>query len=53
VLSALRWKKPLSPVRRNRWRFVVAIVVSLIEIGLMAWGIVYLIAAATHGGSNQ
>jgi uncharacterized membrane protein YidH (DUF202 family) len=53
VLSALRWKKPLSPVRRNRWRFVVAIVVSLIEIGLMAWGIVYLIAAATRGGSNQ
>ncbi len=32
VLTAMRWKRPLSLVRRNRWRFLAAIVVSVGEI---------------------
>jgi len=42
VLSAMKWSQPLSLVRRNRWRFVAAILISLAEIG--GWGmlIVYL-----------
>jgi hypothetical protein len=44
VLSLMKWKQPISPVRRNRWRFVVAIGVSLIEVGLWTWGIIYFVA---------
>jgi hypothetical protein len=32
VLSAMKWSQPLSLVRRNRWRFVAAILISLAEI---------------------
>ena len=32
VLSVMKWSQPLSPVRRNRWRFVAAILISLGEI---------------------
>jgi len=45
-LSLLRWKAPLSPVRRNRWRFAAAILISLAEIGGWAWLIVLLILSA-------
>ena len=31
-LSASRWREPLSLVRRNRWRFVAAILISLLQI---------------------
>lgn len=44
VLALTKWKQPLSPVRRNRWRFVVAIAISLIEIALWIWLFVYLAA---------
>lgn len=47
ALAAMRWNRPLSLVRRFRWRFVVGGLVALVETGLWAWGIVYLIA---HGG---
>ena len=51
VLSLLKWKKPISPVRPNRWRFVVAICISLIEVGAWTWLILYLVAqtAARQG----
>jgi hypothetical protein len=32
AISILKWKQPLSLVRRSRWRFVLAIVISLAEI---------------------
>jgi hypothetical protein len=50
VLSGLKWKQPISPVRRNRWRFVAAIGISLIEMGLWIWGIVYLVARMANPG---
>src|SRR5205807_6079362 len=31
VLSILKWRQPISLVRRNRWRFVAAILVSSAE----------------------
>jgi hypothetical protein len=34
ILTAMKWRAPLSLVRRNRWRFAVAIAVSLTEIVL-------------------
>ena len=49
TLAAMTWRKPLSPVRRWRWRFLVGIGVSLVEMGLWIWLIAYLaIRAATR-----
>ena len=31
VFSAIAWRRPLSVVRRSRWRFVVAILIGLLE----------------------
>jgi hypothetical protein len=41
VISISKWKQPLSLVRRTRWRFVAAIVIS----SMMLVGWVFLIAA--------
>jgi hypothetical protein len=46
VLSLVKWKYPLSLVRRYRWRFVVAIAVGLAECVGWAWGIVYVASRA-------
>jgi len=43
VLTAMRWKRPISLVRRNRWRFVVAAVFSLVEVVGILWFIVYAV----------
>jgi hypothetical protein len=53
VLSLLKWKQPISPVRPNRWRFVLAIIISLIMIGLWIWLIIYVVALAARRGSPQ
>jgi hypothetical protein len=53
VLSLLKWKQPISPVRPNRWRFVLAIIISLIMIGLWIWGIIYFVALIAKRGSAQ
>jgi hypothetical protein len=44
VLAVLKWKQPLSLVRRNRWRFVVGILAGLAEIGGWVWGILFFLA---------
>jgi len=41
VMSIAKWKSPRSLVRRTRWRFVVAILISLAEIVAWVWGIAY------------
>ncbi len=41
VFSAMRWKRPLSLVRKSRWRFVVASVIGLAETVGWVWLIVY------------
>lgn len=53
VLSLVKWKQPISPVRRNRWRFVLAIVISLTMVGLWIWGIIYFAALMAKRGSSQ
>jgi len=43
VLTAMKWKQPLSLVRRNRWRFVVAILVSIAELALCCAVVYFLV----------
>jgi len=42
VLSIVKWRQPLSLVRRNRWRFVAAMLVSTAEIVGWCWLIFYI-----------
>ena len=42
VLSVMKWRQPISLVRRNRWRFVAAISISLAEIAAWTFVIVYI-----------
>jgi hypothetical protein len=39
VLSIVKWKQPLSVVRRSRWRFILAILFGLAETA--AWGLLF------------
>jgi hypothetical protein len=41
VFAAMKWQRPLSLVRRSRWRFVVAILLSFAETGAWLWLLVY------------
>ena len=42
IFLALRyWRRPLALTHRNRWRFVVAIIVGVMEFGGLGWLIVY------------
>jgi len=45
----MTWSRPLSLVRRNRWRFVAAILISLTEICMWILVIVYLASARFQG----
>ena len=49
VLTVLKWSQPISLVRRNRWRFVLACLIGLFETGLWIWGIIYLVAKRGAG----
>jgi len=49
ALAIMKWKQPLSLVRRNRWRFGMGLAVALVQGGLWVWLIVYLIAKARSG----
>jgi hypothetical protein len=52
VISITKWKQPLSLVRQSRWRFVVAILISLAEI--LAWiGIVVAIVIGIRAGIRR
>jgi hypothetical protein len=44
VLSIVKWRHPLSLVRRNRWRFIAAIAISLGEIVGWSLLIAYLVS---------
>jgi hypothetical protein len=46
VLSILKWRTPLSLVRRTRWRFVAGTLMGLAETGGWIWGILYLVLRA-------
>jgi hypothetical protein len=42
TLSLWFWNRPTSLFRRNKWRFVAAILLGLAELLLFVWGIYYL-----------
>jgi B-box zinc finger protein len=46
ALTVMKWRQPLSLVRRFRWRFVVGSAVAFVETGLWIWGLVYLVTRA-------
>jgi hypothetical protein len=41
VFSLMKWKRPLSLVRRSRWRFVLAILVSFAMTATWLWLLIY------------
>jgi hypothetical protein len=45
VFTLMKWGQPISLVRRNRWRFVVAVIAGLVETALWVWGFIYMVAA--------
>jgi hypothetical protein len=50
LFIALRyWNRPLSLVRRWRWRSALAAAIALCEIGGWAWGIAYVVLKAGAG----
>lgn len=51
VFSILKWRQPLSLVRRNRWRFVLAILGGLAETAGWVALIAYLILRRRPGAS--
>jgi hypothetical protein len=48
ALAVMKWRQPLSLVRRFRWRFLVGGMIALAETAAWAWGIVYLLTRAGH-----
>jgi hypothetical protein len=49
ALAIMKWKQPLSLVRRNRWRFVLGLALGLAQGGAWVWFIWYLVA---KGGNS-
>jgi len=49
ALAIMKWKQPISLVRRNRWRFGVGLALALVEGGLWLWLIWYLVAKSRTG----
>ncbi len=49
VFSLVKWKQPLSLVRRSRWRFVVAMAISLAECIAWLWLLVYWVQRLMSG----
>jgi len=44
VFLAIRyWKRPLALMHANRWRFVAAILIGLLEVGGLGWLILYAV----------
>ena len=41
VFSAMTWKRPLSLVRKRRWRFVLAMLIGLAETAGWIWLVLY------------
>ncbi len=41
ALGVMKWREPVSLVRRNRWRMALGMAISTLEIGAWVWGIAY------------
>ncbi len=44
VLGILKWRQPISLVRRNRWRMALGMTISAAEIAAWVWGIIYFLS---------
>ncbi len=51
VVTGMKWRQPLSLVRRFRWRFLLAILLSLAEFGLLV-ALAYLFVAGVKKGAR-
>jgi hypothetical protein len=49
LFALVKWRQPLSLVHRGRWRFVAAILLSLMLIALWLWALVYFIERTSTG----
>jgi hypothetical protein len=49
AVTVMKWKQPLSLVRRNRWRFVVGLGLSLAQGGAWLWFGWYIVAKVRAG----
>ncbi|MFI5338151.1 MAG: B-box zinc finger protein, partial [Opitutales bacterium] len=49
VFTFMRWSRPLSLVRRSRWRFFAAILIGLAEIAGWVWALAYFVARYKAG----
>lgn len=49
ALAIMKWRQPISLVRRNRWRFGAGLAIALAQGGLWCWLIWYLVAKASKG----
>jgi hypothetical protein len=49
ALAIMKWKQPISLIRRNRWRFLMGLLVALAQGGLWLWGIWYAVAKIRSG----
>jgi len=49
ALAIMKWKQPISLVRRNRWRFALGLGLALVQGGLWVWLILYLVALSRTG----
>lgn len=49
ALAIMKWRRPISLVRRNRWRFVVGLLVAVAQGGAWVWFIWYTVARVRAG----
>ena len=50
ILGMMKWKQPLSLVRRSRWRFVAGMALGLAGTAGCAWFLVYLVTTVRKAG---
>lgn len=49
ALAIMKWKQPISLVRRNRWRFALGLLAAIAQAGAWVWFIWYAVAKARAG----
>ena len=49
ALAVMKWRQPISLVRRNRWRFVAGLLVAVAQGGAWVWFIWYTVAKVRAG----
>ena len=50
ALALMKWRAPISLVRRNRWRFVLGLILGVAEGCAWVWFLVYIVAKMRTAG---